>query len=281
MNHARRTSAAPSLRRLLALAATTIVAATACGSDDASTPAAATPSTTAAAPAAPATAAASATSAGDDMAAYCAVATELDASDTFPPAGDLMSRYVQVAPAELSTQMVLVTDRLIPVSEDPTAFFVAFADDEVEAALAQVDAFEAEHCGLPADTPPGDGTTTEVEASATRIDVVATDYAFDVPHTASAGRTSFVLSNHGKEAHFVEISKLKPGVTLDEAMSAEDPSTVTEGGWGTGIAAPGGEDEEVVTFDLEPGTYALMCFIPGPGGTPHAFMGMQAEIVVS
>lgn len=64
-------------------------------------------------------------------------------------------------------------------------------------------------------------------------------------------------------------------------MQAEDPSGMLEGDWSTNLAAPGGEDDEVITFDLEPGNYAALCFIPGPDGTPHAFMGMQKEFTVS
>jgi len=44
---------------------------------------------------------------------------------------------------------------------------------------------------------------------------------------------------------------------------------------------PGGEDTEYLNIELEPGTYALTCFIPGPDGTPHAFTGMAVEITVS
>ncbi len=121
----------------------------------------------------------------------------------------------------------------------------------------------------------------ETEAGVPTIDVVATDYAFTVPPRATRGRTSFVLTNDGKEAHFLSINKLMDGVTLDEAMMSEDPSTVTDGSWETNLAAPGGNDEEVITFDLESGTYALFCFIPGPTGEPHAALGMHAQIIVT
>jgi plastocyanin len=63
-------------------------------------------------------------------------------------------------------------------------------------------------------------------------------------------------------------------------MASEDDSLV-EGFWGTGMAAPGGADEEVVTFDLQPGTYGLVCFVPSADGTPHAMLGMATQITVS
>ena len=110
--------------------------------------------------------------------------------------------------------------------------------------------------------------------------MVATDYAFDIP-AVEAGRTSFVLTNDGHEAHFLLLVKLAEGVTLEQALATEDPTGMIEGEWDTGLAAPGGEDEEVITIDLEPGTYGALCFVAGPDGTPHAFMGMQKEFTVS
>jgi hypothetical protein len=89
-----------------------------------------------------------------------------------------------------------------------------------------------------------------------------------------------VLTNQGNEAHFLLVVKLAEGVALADAVQSEDDSMI-EGVWETGIAAPGGEDDEVITFDLAPGNYGALCFLPGPDGTPHAFMGMQKEFTVS
>ena len=44
-------------------------------------------------------------------------------------------------------------------------------------------------------------------------------------------------------------------MTLDEAMQAEGGGGTVEESWTTNLAAPGG-DEEVITFDVEPGTTA-------------------------
>jgi plastocyanin len=63
-------------------------------------------------------------------------------------------------------------------------------------------------------------------------------------------------------------------------MESEDDAA-SENSWQSYIAAPGGDDEEVLTFDLTPGTYGLVCFISGADGTPHAFMGMTEEITVT
>jgi plastocyanin len=88
-----------------------------------------------------------------------------------------------------------------------------------------------------------------------------------------------VLQNEGVEAHFLGIVKLAEGVTLEQFMSAEDSEGMTEGEWGTRIASAG--DEEAITFDVEPGTYGLFCFLPTVDGTPHAMLGMVEEITVT
>jgi plastocyanin len=95
----------------------------------------------------------------------------------------------------------------------------------------------------------------------------------------TAGRTSFVLTNDGQEAHFLAIAKLVDGKNLDDYVNAEDNAGITDGDWETGLAAAGGDDE-AVTLDLEPGNYVFSCWISGSDGTPHAMLGMTKEVVV-
>jgi hypothetical protein len=81
------------------------------------------------------------------------------------------------------------------------------------------------------------------------------------------------------EAHFMLVLKLAEGVTLEEAIESEGDEGTIDGEWETNLAAAGG-DEEVITFDVEPGNYALPCFLPSSDGTPHADLGMQHEFTV-
>ena len=69
-----------------------------------------------------------------------------------------------------------------------------------------------------------------------------------------------MLTNDGAETHELLIVKLAQGVTLDEAMQAEGGGGTVEESWTTNLAAPGGDDE-VITLDVEPGNYGLVCFI--------------------
>ena len=67
--------------------------------------------------------------------------------------------------------------------------------------------------------------------------------------------------------------------TLDEAMQAEGGGGTVEESWTSNLAAPGGDDE-VITLDVEPGDYSLVCFILSADGTLHALLGMQHELTV-
>lgn len=273
--HARRTP-----RSFMACLAVSILAISACGDDDDdATTTAAAPATTAA-PAA--TEAPPASEPAGEVDAYCALAEEMDQREDFPTA-EQMTRYIELAPAEIADAANTAASALIPVAGDMVASMAVFAQDDVELAIDEIDAYETANCGIRAEDDEGglpEGATEEIEADAARVDVVASDYAFKFEEPIAAGRTSFVLTNEGEEAHFLLVSKIKDGVTVEEALAMEDPEAVIEGEWETGLAAPGGDDEEVITFDLEPGTYALLCFISSADGTPHAFLGMQAELIV-
>lgn len=261
-------------RMMISMAVAAALTLAACGDDDdAASEATATTAASLTTEAPPGSAAVAA----DDP--YCALVEEMFNQES-PPTAAQLAQYQEVAPAEISDAVAIAAPPLVEAGEDMVAFFNAFAVDEVEEAVAEIDAFENETCGVEHDDPtPPPGVSREVEDGVAGVDVVATDYAFDIPAVES-GRTSFVLTNDGEEAHFLLIVKLADGVTLAEAMESEDDSMIV-GEWDTGLAAPGGEDEEVVTFDVEPGNYGALCFVAGPDGTPHAFMGMQMEFTVT
>lgn len=219
---------------------------------------------------------------GGDNAELCALAEEIFSQEDFPSAAQI-ERYQELAPEEIADAVETAGAPFIEHGGDPVATFAAFAEDDVEAALEEINAFEEEECGVPhsEDAPP-EGVTTEVEDDAAQVQVIATDYAFEIPGPVSAGRTSFIMRNDGAEAHFMVLTRVLQG-TLDEALAFEgdaEAEGLVEDVGDSNIAAPGG-DEEVLTVDLEPGDYGLLCFVPGPDGTPHAFMGMVLEFTVA
>lgn len=88
------------------------------------------------------------------------------------------------------------------------------------------------------------------------------------------------MTNDGDEAHHMVIGLLKEGVSLDDALAADEAEEVTELDVETDPVGPG--EETVLTFEnLEPGEYAMVCFLPTDDGTPHAFEGMATSFTVS
>jgi uncharacterized cupredoxin-like copper-binding protein len=244
-------------RRLAALAVLPLLVFAACGDDDD-------------------TAAGNGNGDGEEAAGvqeYCDASEELDEGDG-PPTDEQFERLKQLAPAEIRDDVVYVADAFIAAEGD---FGAAFADPEVGVRLANIEQWEVDACGREPDLP--DGVTTEIDEDAQRVDVSATEYdfTFDPP---SAGAVSFVMSNDGEEAHYMGIGKLRDGVTLEEALEADDPDEVTEWTADSLVAGPGGEAVLTVE-DLEPGEYGMVCFLPAPDGTPHAFLGMAVPFTVT
>jgi hypothetical protein len=111
--------------------------------------------------------------------------------------------------------------------------------------------------------------------------VMASDYAFQMPDTLTAGVTSFRIMNHGTEAHHLTLVRLPDGMTLADFQKLNPaapppPSLVFAGG--PNFAAPGGAVEAIV--DLKPGHYIALCAIPSPDGTLHMAKGMVHEFHV-
>jgi hypothetical protein len=129
------------------------------------------------------------------------------------------------------------------------------------------------------------------EASDT-VTIAMHDYAFAVSGTLAAGG-SLDLKNEGDELHMLGIGKLKAGATVAQvrdAMAKANPNQEgdptgglieKEIGWPGGFVTPGHE-VTLSAADLEPGTYALICFLPTEGsGAPHFTKGMISELDVA
>jgi len=123
---------------------------------------------------------------------------------------------------------------------------------------------------------------TRVSAGAV-VTVVAAEYRFSLPASVAAGPTTFRLVNRGREVHHVTLIRLLDGKTLAdlEALLPKGPPlpawAIAVGG--PNAANPGGTSEALVV--LEPGRYAVLCFVPAPDGAPHAMKGMVQELEVT
>ena len=134
----------------------------------------------------------------------------------------------------------------------------------------------------------GIGTPFEREASAAVatvpnvVNVVATDYRFDMLDTLPAGPTLFHLVNNGAQLHHMTIVRLQAAKTLADFTAL--PPDAPPPAWAVFVGGPnaaspkGGQSE--AALDLAPGHYAVICVIPGPDGKPHMMDGMIKALTV-
>jgi hypothetical protein len=265
--------------RVAALLAVAVLIGAGCGDDDDDD---ASTSATTAASGDETTTTAGDVAAGGDNTELCDLARTMFEQEDFPTA-EQIRQYRELAPDELQDAIDVAGAAITDNEGNTSAAIAAVADDDVEAAIGELNTFENENCGLDHDASELGVGPNEPEDGATEVDVTASEYTFDIPDGVAAGRTSFVLSNAGQEAHFMSLTRILQG-TLEEALAFQgDPEEagLVEGIADSNLAAPGGDDVEVVTADLEPGDYAMLCFVPGPDGTPHAFLGMAVPFTVS
>jgi plastocyanin len=130
-------------------------------------------------------------------------------------------------------------------------------------------------------------------AAANAVTVQAMDepsMGYQVTGAPKAGLVTITFTNAGDDSHEMTLVRLKPGVTLDQvkaALKQPDPDKaassllVDPDGEITGPALLGPGHSETVTAPLVAGNYAIVCFLPGPDGMPHAVMGMVAGLTVA
>jgi uncharacterized cupredoxin-like copper-binding protein len=137
------------------------------------------------------------------------------------------------------------------------------------------------------DKPPAAETGAPADAAASAapstVTVTTTDYSFDAPAELPAGLTTFRLVNRGPSIHHIQLVKFGEGKTLDDFMAA-----LKAGGpppeWATMEGGPNPSelgDTSSTAVMLEPGNYAMLCFIPGPDGVPHVAKGMVRPLAVT
>jgi uncharacterized cupredoxin-like copper-binding protein len=126
-------------------------------------------------------------------------------------------------------------------------------------------------------------TTHAVAVAPHQMTIIATDYKFDAPDQVRAGFTNVHLIDNGTEMHHVAFVRLNDGKSLadiEQAMKTQGPlpSWAMDAG-GVNAPRPGGGMASATQM-LEPGAYALICFIPSPDGVPHFAKGMVRSLTV-
>jgi hypothetical protein len=120
-------------------------------------------------------------------------------------------------------------------------------------------------------------------ASLSFVTITASDFKFEAPAEIPAGYATFRLVNKGPSIHHVQLVKLEDGKTADDFMAA-----LKAGGppprWATMAGGPNPPevgDTASATISLQPGSYAMVCFIPSADGVPHLMKGMVRPLKVT
>ena len=125
------------------------------------------------------------------------------------------------------------------------------------------------------------------------VDVTAADYAFGMPSTIPSGWVTFRMKNMGQEEHLGIVSKFPDSISFTRLTGIVSGALETgdfddflpylglreEAYGGPAMLSPGLTGE--TTVYLEPGLYALTCWVKAPDGQIHLQKGMSRPFTVS
>ncbi len=117
------------------------------------------------------------------------------------------------------------------------------------------------------------------------IEVRLVDHDFRFSQPLKAGVQTLKVVNDGAQVHEIQLVRMDQGKTMADLMAAFAPGAPPgppPGRMIGGMGALSTGQTGYVTFDLEPGTYVLLCFVPDVAdGAPHMVKGMAQEITIS
>jgi len=134
--------------------------------------------------------------------------------------------------------------------------------------------------GVPA---AGAATAAGYDPTSRVATIVARDFAFDAPDSIPGGWVTLRLLNHGTTLHHGQLVRLDGGKTaadLEAALKTQGPPPA----WIVDVCgpnAPAPTKESKSTLNLQPGNYALLCFVDMPDHVPHFAKGMVRPIKVT
>jgi uncharacterized cupredoxin-like copper-binding protein len=209
---------------------------------------------------------------------YCAAVEELDSQDG-PPTEEQLLELKEIRPDDIGEEVDMIADAFIAAEGNMGE---VFSDPEIEEAFGRMEAYDAETCGFESGGPDEEMATEPLDGAEV-IQVTGLDYEFEgIPAEVPAGDVSFEFTNEGEDAHEMGLFKLGEGVDLDELLaSEEEPSEDEAQEVGFTFAPPGEGGVFLNAEGLDAGTYAVVCFIPGPGGEAHYELGMKTTFTVS
>ena len=109
------------------------------------------------------------------------------------------------------------------------------------------------------------------------------DFAYDMPTTIPSGELLWHVVNSGEQWHEAAIFRVPEGTTVESMLSGEQSDEDGEEYGQVFTWSPMSEGAEAwATVSLEPGTYAVLCFLPDLNGdfAPHVDHGMVQVFTV-
>lgn len=106
-----------------------------------------------------------------------------------------------------------------------------------------------------------DDAATEVTAPASNGSFTMQDFPFTMPSALPAGRTTYPVTNVGAQLHELNVLRLAPGTTAQDALAwdtAPAGAPAFEAVGGINGFSPDGSG--YMTLDLQPGTYVAIYF---------------------
>jgi hypothetical protein len=120
----------------------------------------------------------------------------------------------------------------------------------------------------------------EIPEGVTAVDVGMREYAFEFDGGAiTNGSIAFSVTNAGSEQHVVEVLKVPEGLDVQEALLSEEDVGIEDLG-GLDPLDPGSVSTVVFSQPLEPGRYALICWVEAADGQPHFLKGMVGGFAI-
>ena len=124
---------------------------------------------------------------------------------------------------------------------------------------------------------------TEVTPPEPDLTVNMLEFAFTIPDEVEPGEQLWEVQNVGEQVHHMILVKILEGRTFDDVMSfmetEEGEPPFEEIGY-TAVLSPNASN--YVAYDLEPGSYVALCFLPDyETGQPHVMLGMIDTFTVA
>jgi len=119
---------------------------------------------------------------------------------------------------------------------------------------------------------------------ASDVVMVLDDYRFELSGALRRGPQTIEITNAATQAHEFVLAKLEPGTSALDFVQwfFSGAQGSSRGRWIGGTVGLDRGERNWLTVDLEPGTYALLCFLPDAAdGRMHIEHGMAREVVVN